>query len=168
MVNKKKNAYPYILCCFLCFWGKWVLAFPLCLPVQHRAAESLSTSLDQGVITQPLEYCNCVTSNLASKLLQPVLSTLTGGPAKKGFMTLSQRVAFMRCSPVRSHSFSLAFCLHLLHWVHTQRGNVSQMHADKLTHESGKIRFVQRKHTLSTSPCVNFPLLYSVSFLLSF
>lgn len=95
--------------------------------------------------------CNCVTSSIASKLTQPVLSTLTGGPAKKGFVTLSPRVGLMLCSTVKSHSFSFALCLHPLHWVHMQRGSVLQMHADKLGHESEKIGFVQRAHTHTRS-----------------
>lgn len=134
----------------------------------NRAQQRPSTSLVSGSRYSAFGVCNFVTSSTNSKWTQPAPSTPTGGPAKKGFVTLSQRVVLMRRSSVRSHSFSFALCLHPLDWVHTQRGSVSQMHADKLAHESERIRFVQRTHALSTSPSVNFPLLHSVSFLLSF
>ena len=143
--------------CYLCFWGKWEFASPHCLPAHQRAAASQHSS-GSGSHNSAFGVCNCVTSSIASKWTQPALSTLTGGPAKKGFVTLSQRVVLMLCSTVRSHSFSFALCLQLLHWVHTLRGSVSQMHADKLAHESEEIRFVQRAHIYTHTHALNFTL----------
>lgn len=75
-------------------------------------------------------------------------------------MTLSQRLLLTLCSAVRGHCVSLAPRLCLSDGLHALRGSVSLMCADKLAHESVKIRFVQRahKHMLWISPLVSLPL----------
>lgn len=136
-----------------------------------RAAESRHF-FGSGSHVLAFGVCNCVTSSIASKLTQPVLSTLTGGPAKKGFVTLSRRVALMLCSTVRSHSFSFALSASISYTEYIRKEEMYHkcMQTSLPMNQRGLDLFSAHTHAhaLSSSPCVNFPLLHSVSFLLSF
>jgi len=142
------HLYFYLLLTPCAFLAKFHCDVSCCSATQEGTA--VSQRFGWGGRNTALELCNRVTSSGAHKWTRSCLSTVTGGPAKKSFVTLSQRVVLMLCAPVRSCSVSFALCLHLLDWTHTLRGSVSQMHADKLAHESAKTRldlFSLRAHT---------------------
>ena len=114
-------AHPHFLCCQMCFRGKWQLASPSFVCLCHRETAASRRFSGSESHNSAFGVCNCVTSSIASKLTQPALSTLTGGPTlRKALWLCPGEFALVLCPTVGSHSRSFALCLHLLRWVHTR------------------------------------------------